>query len=178
MCPEPVHVCPGRVTYLLRRLLQVSLGAATDGHPGPFLGQHLGAGPAQPLPRFVRPVGADNPLPGSSWCGLLAPRPRPAARDAQRGLGIAESEHRAAARHADLQSQGTGRAWHDLGRPRGDGARRALLHAGRRRIDAPAARHGLDRGRRTADAHRHVRLCRAHAAAVADGHPASPDRTG
>ena len=75
-------------------------------------------------------------------------------------------EHRAARRHAELQSEGPRRPGPDLGRAGGDGAGRFALHPGRRRIDAPADGHGLDRRRRAADADRDVRLRRPHPRAV------------
>ena len=43
------HFAAGGLAYLIRRLLQVGLGAAADGDLGAFLGQHLCAGSSQPL---------------------------------------------------------------------------------------------------------------------------------
>ena len=100
------------------------------------------AQPAQPRPRRRRRAGRAQ---------QAAPRP---------------AQHPAATRHADLQPEGTRRARPDLGCAGGDDARRRLLHAHRRRIDAAAQGHGLDRGRRAADAHRDVRLHRPRAGAV------------
>ena len=92
-------------------------------------------------------------------------QPRPGRR---RRAGRAEQaqarpdEHRAARPHADLQSEEPRRAGADLGCAVGDGAGRLALHPGRRRIDAPAEGHGVDRRRRAADADRHVRLREPH----------------